>query len=159
MEKINLVYNSEHCLGCHSCEIACAVAHSRAKTLREAIRETPPPPPRVRIVIGKKGENKALRCQHCARPKCVEACSTGALTRDEETGLVSLDQDKCTLCLQCIEACPFDALYVIGEGEDDRMLVKCDLCVERQERGLGPACVEACPTRALAVRVKQPAKT
>ena len=83
----------------------------------------------------------------------------GALTRDEETGLVLLDQEKCTGCLQCVEACPFGAIFVIGEGGDGPAVVKCDLCIERQEQGLGPACVEACPTGALTVKVKAAAKT
>ena len=159
MEKMNIVLDSETCLACRACEMACAVAHSQSKELLSAAMEGPAPAARVRVVIGKKGENKAIRCVHCAKPACVEACSVGALTRDEETGLVLLDQEKCTGCLQCVEACPFGAIFVIGEGGDGPAVVKCDLCIERQEQGLGPACVEACPTGALTVKVKAAAKT
>jgi len=159
MEKMNIVLDAEMCLACRACETACAVAHSQSKELLSAAMEAPAPTARVRVVIGKKGENKAIRCVHCARPACVEACPVGALTRDEETGLVLLDEEKCTGCLQCVEACPFDAIFVIGEGGDGPAVVKCDLCIERQEQGLGPACVEACPTGALTVKVKAAAKT
>ncbi len=159
MEKLRITLDSDTCLACRTCELACAVAHSHSKGLLTAAGETPGPVARVRMVVGKKGEIKALRCVHCNKPKCVEACEVGALTRDEETGLVLLDQDKCTGCLQCVEACPFDAIFVVREGTDDQAVMKCDLCVERQKQGLGPACVEACPTGALTVKVKQAAKT
>jgi carbon-monoxide dehydrogenase iron sulfur subunit len=157
MEKLRITLDSDTCLACRTCELACAVAHSHSKELLTAAGETPGPVARVRIVVGKKGEIKALRCVHCNKPKCVEACDVGALTRDEETGLVLLDQDKCTGCLQCVEACPFDAIFVVREGADDQAVMKCDLCVERQKQGLGPACVEACPTGALTVEVTEKA--
>jgi carbon-monoxide dehydrogenase iron sulfur subunit len=158
MQKLRITLNSDKCLGCRACEMACAVAHSLSKELLAAVMEDPAPAARVRVVVGKKGENAALRCVHCNKPKCVEACEVGALSRDEQTGLVLLDEEKCVGCLECVEACPFDAIFVVREGQDNQAVIKCDLCADRQQAGEGPACVEACPTGALSVKVGQKAK-
>ena len=85
-------------------------------------------------------------CNHCARPVCVQVCPTGAMHKDERTGLVSVDERRCIGCGYCALACPYRAPKV------DRELghsVKCDGCADRVAAGLAPVCVEACPLRAL----------
>jgi carbon-monoxide dehydrogenase iron sulfur subunit len=57
-----------------------------------------------------------------------------------------IDQDRCIGCKFCIVVCPFG---VIGVANDSKVVVKCDLCIERTKAGQEPACVEACPTKAL----------
>jgi carbon-monoxide dehydrogenase iron sulfur subunit len=127
------------CLACRACEIACSLRHSESGVLEQAIAERPPARSCV-VVRLNKGKNSPVQCMQCARPKCVEVCEPGALRKDEETGLVVLDQSKCTGCGLCVEACPFDAIFL----DDDRgVAYKCDLC------GGQPACVAACPTGSL----------
>ncbi len=131
--------DNTRCLACRACEIACAVKHSGSGELTAAIWERPRALPRVRVRVS-KGKQAPVQCMQCARPKCVEACEVGALTRDEGSGLVLLDQSKCTGCGLCVEACPFDAIF---PDEERGAAYKCDLC------GGEPVCVAACPTGAL----------
>lgn len=144
---------AKQCLACRSCQMACVLAHSSAGDLLQAIAEQSHSPPRVKIV-DKDGSVAILRCQHCRNPKCVEACPTGALYQTED-GMVLLNPEACEACGACVEACPFDAIWMLPDGS---CVYKCDLCIERLERGELPACVEACPTGALTFR-PQKAKT
>lgn len=136
-----ILVRAENCLGCKSCELACAVAHSESKTLFGAVLETPKPQLRV-FVEGDGVFNFPLQCRQCADRPCVHACMAGAMYLDEETGLVQLDSGRCVGCWMCVMVCPFG---VIAQGEDHRA-VKCDRC---RDSGYRPACVEACPTKAL----------
>ena len=133
------------CMGCHSCEIACAIAHSEAKTLFEAIGERPLPQPRVSVLA--VGEAAIpLQCRHCEDAPCVEICPTGALQKPDSEGPVTIDHELCIGCKSCIIVCPFG---VIAMSADGKTIVKCDMCIERLERDEQPACVEACPTGAM----------
>ena len=139
-----LIYvDPERCVGCRSCEIACAVEHSSSKELFQAVFEDPTPRPRTKVVPA-AGVYVPMRCMHCDPAPCVEACPTGAMQRTEE-GFVISDLEKCIGCRTCLLACPF------GHPAYDfrRKVVKCDHCVDRFRAGLPPACVEACPTGAL----------
>jgi carbon-monoxide dehydrogenase iron sulfur subunit len=127
------------CLACRACEIACALRHSESGELTQALLEQPRARPRV-AVRETKGKVAPVQCMQCARPKCVEVCGAGALTKDPESGLVLLDQSKCTGCGLCVEACPFAAIFL---DQERGIAYKCDLCDGR------PACVAACPTNAL----------
>lgn len=131
----------DRCTGCHSCELACAVEHSAAKNLFGALGETPRP--RRRLYVEKVVEHKLpLLCRHCEDAPCVRACRTGAMTQDPLSRTVSHSPDKCIGCWMCTMVCPYG---VIGRHAERRIAVKCDLCPDRD----GPACVDACPTRAL----------
>jgi carbon-monoxide dehydrogenase iron sulfur subunit len=130
---------SDRCLACRACEVACALRHSQSSDLVEAVLEQPRGRSRVRV-RETKGKIAPVQCMQCARPKCVEVCEPGALVKHPESGLVVLDQSKCTGCWSCVEACPFHAIFA---DEDRGVAYKCDLCEGR------PACVAACPTRAL----------
>jgi anaerobic dimethyl sulfoxide reductase subunit B (iron-sulfur subunit) len=88
----------------------------------------------------------SVSCNHCANPACVEACPTGAMQKDSETGIVSVAEDECIACGACVAACPYDAPIV---REDVGHSQKCNACQERLMKGLQPICVEACPLRAL----------
>ncbi len=134
------------CVGCRSCEIACAVEHSQSKSLFIAIKEYPRPRARIRVVyLWDLGLPSPLNCRHCEQAPCIEVCPTRALERDQDDAVV-LNPLKCIGCLTCGVACPF------GVPELDvfnKIMVKCDLCPDRRAGGLPPACVEACPTGAL----------
>lgn len=143
-----IVAKVKQCTGCRSCQVACALAHSESLELLSAIQESPPPLTRVRVSANEEGKIALIRCQHCKKPKCVEACETGALSQTED-GLVMLDEDTCTACGACVEACPFNAIWL---RPDESSVYKCDLCITRLDRDELPACVEACPTTALTFR-------
>jgi len=138
----------EKCLACRSCEIACAVAHSGTERVEDAVKIRPLPKHRIRVEsIGDRNTPQgirsiALQCRHCEDPLCAQACITGGISRDPETGAIVNNPDKCVACWSCIMVCPFG---VIVRYEDCHRAVKCDHCADRD----GPACVEACPTRAL----------
>ena len=134
----------ERCLSCHSCELACAVEHSRSKQLSRAIKESPSPGYRVRVISG-GGAVGPLQCRHCDDAPCVAICPSGALVKSEG-GPVYLDHTLCVGCHLCLIACPYGVIYSIPGGDT---LIKCDLCRERVGRDEDPACVEACPTKAL----------
>lgn len=131
----------ERCLGCQSCRLACAVAHSAARNLYGALTEEPPPRPRVYVeVVGSR--KVPLQCRQCRDAPCAAACPVQALAYDEATGLVDYRSERCIGCSFCVLACPFGLVVL---SYDRRQVIKCDRC-----RGLGePACAAACPTRAL----------
>ncbi len=131
----------DRCVGCHSCEIACTVEHSAAKSLYGAVGETPSP--RKRLYVEYALDRKLpLLCRHCEDAPCVRACRTGAMTQDALSRLVTHSRDKCIGCWMCTMVCPYG---VIGRAKEERVAVKCDRCPDRDT----PACVDACPTRAL----------
>ncbi len=140
MKKVYL--KEEVCMGCHLCEVYCQLQHAASKDLVKAFkRDLPPPVSRVRLE-----ENGAvslsLRCQHCDDAPCLYACLTGALSRDPESGVVDVDEDRCIGCWTCILACPFGALKLDTEKAT---VAKCDLCPGEPI----PACVVNCPNEAL----------
>jgi anaerobic dimethyl sulfoxide reductase subunit B (iron-sulfur subunit) len=96
-------------------------------------------------------------CNHCDKPTCVEACPMGVLYKDEETGIVLWNNEKCISCGRCKQACPwskpqfYDEDFATYEQSDPARpkMTKCTLCYDRVNEGLKPACVAACWNRAL----------
>ena len=84
-------------------------------------------------------------CMHCEDTPCVVGCPTGVLTKDDRTGAVMVNKTLCIGCHSCALACPFG----VPRYDQDEKMQKCNLCVERVEAGLEPACVRVCPTEAL----------
>jgi len=132
----------EFCIGCRLCEVYCQLKHARSKDLVKAFkRESPPPLPRIRV--DEKGVvSLSVRCQQCDDAPCVQACLTGALSRDPESRLVNVDEDKCIGCWTCLLACPLGA---IKPDIEQRRVLKCDLCQGEEI----PVCVANCPNEAL----------
>jgi carbon-monoxide dehydrogenase iron sulfur subunit len=132
----------ESCMGCHLCEVYCQLYHSGSRDLIKAFkRELPKPLPRIRI-DGKKPTYISVRCQQCDEAPCVQACLTGALTRDPVTAIVRVDEEKCIGCWTCLLVCPISAIRRDTKGE---RVLKCDLCQGEEI----PACVAHCPNEAL----------
>jgi carbon-monoxide dehydrogenase iron sulfur subunit len=131
----------DRCQGCRSCEIACAVEHSKNKNLYAAVSERPLPLRRlyVEAAVGKK---VPLVCRHCEDAPCVAVCRTGALYQDPATGIVDRDSSRCVGCWMCAMVCPYG---VIGRQSEARVAVKCDRCRDLDV----PACVSACPSKTL----------
>ena len=143
-----LLVKAPRCLGCKSCEIACAVEHSKSGNLYEAINEYPAPSSRVSVEKG-EGFVVPLQCRQCEDAPCVAVCPTKALCREGDQSPVIIDQDLCIGCKWCVISCPFG---VITLDEKARTIVKCDQCFERVGRGELPVCVMSCPTGALEYR-------
>lgn len=145
--EVKVYCDMTRCVGCRSCEIACAVEHSQSKSIFSAVREEPRPKKRVKTQsIGEK--ILSLHCQHCADAPCIKACMSGALTKDEDSGATLHAQDKCVGCWMCVMVCPFGAIV---QDVEKHLAVKCDLCPDREEF----ACVAACPTGALFAGTKK----
>ena len=146
MKKV-IYIDVEKCLGCRSCEVQCAVAHSAAKSLVEAVREDPLPLPRVQVEVA-EDLVLPLQCRHCEEAPCVAVCPSGALKKLGPEQPVIFDDERCIGCMTCVLACPFGLI----RPDRKHAVVKCDFCIERQEQGEEPACVAACPTHAIQVR-------
>jgi len=139
LEMKKLYYRIEKCLGCRSCEIACAIAHTKGENILEAIRERILPRKKVYYLEEK---NFPLSCLHCKEHPCVYACMAGALTYDEETKMVLYDESKCVGCWMCVMVCPYGA---IRPDLKKKIPLRCDKCKDKDM----PQCFKACPTGAI----------
>jgi len=145
MKKGVITIRVQRCLGCKSCEIACAAAHSVAKDVRGMARDGERPGHRVNVEpCGRRAV--PVHCNHCEEAACMAACPTGAIHREGEGEPVLVDVGRCIGCKMCVQACPFGVIVINPSGKG---VLKCDQCVERLARGEDPACVAACPTGAL----------
>jgi anaerobic carbon-monoxide dehydrogenase iron sulfur subunit len=140
-----IVIDVEKCLGCRSCQVQCALEHSRSKELVGAIRELPSPRARVRVEAV-DGRAVPLQCRHCEDAPCVRVCPSHTLEKPGVDDPVSVTNERCIGCGLCILACPFGVIDMDATG---KAVVNCDLCVARLHTDRLPACVEGCPTKAL----------
>jgi carbon-monoxide dehydrogenase iron sulfur subunit len=135
----------EKCVGCHTCELACAIEHSQAKDIERMVLAGERPGYRIHVeTYGPR--SIPISCQHCEEAACVLACPTGAVSRRAPGKPVLVDEERCIGCSMCVQACPFGVMAMSPTGKS---AFKCDLCVSRLAQGLQPACVSSCPTRAL----------
>jgi len=140
-----IVIDAEKCLGCRSCQLQCALEHSRSQNLHEAINEYPAPRSRI-AVVAIDDLAAPLQCRHCEDAPCVQVCPSQALSKPEENGPVMLDGGRCIGCSLCVAVCPFGVIAMDGAAG---AVIKCDFCLGRLEEDRLPACVEGCPTNAL----------
>jgi len=140
--KKRLFVDQDLCLGCKTCELRCAVERSSiTKILNEAVHEEILPRPRVYVEWD--GEKSLpIQCRQCDDAPCLEICSTGALRRDPESGIVYINGDRCISCWMCIMVCPYG---VIAPAIEKKAADKCDGCFQMAE----PYCLAACPTGAI----------
>jgi Fe-S-cluster-containing dehydrogenase component len=140
------VNDLERCIGCFACETACKQEHSLPDGVNWIrVVRTGPEESGGRLAM----DLVPLHCWHCENPPCLEACTAGAISKRAD-GMVTWDGESCTGCQACIEACPFGAVHYNSRL---RRVEGCNLCRERVDRGLRPACVQNCPTQALIYRV------
>lgn len=153
-EFLGVLVDTTRCIGCRSCELACAEAHGLPlpdiddKSAFSGSRKTDPFHwTVVERYETEKGETFVKKqCMHCNQPACVAACLVKAMKKREE-GPVTWSEN-CMGCRYCMVSCPFD----IPKFEYDRAfgrIMKCNMCYERLRIGKIPACVEACPSEAL----------
>lgn len=135
-KRFVMVMDLRKCIGCQACTSACKVEN-----------EVPAFQYRTFVLETEKGEFPDVRkgflpqlCNHCANPSCVSVCPTGA-TFKREDGVVVVDNTICWGCGYCLSACPYDKRYF---NSKTKTADKCNLCVQRVDKGLLPACVETC---------------
>lgn len=138
---LGFYFDMTRCIGCKACQVACkdknrldVGANFRTVTDYE-----------VGSYPTVKTYSLTLSCQHCENPACVEICPAGAMYKAED-GTVLHDAALCVGCKACISACPYGAPAYI---ESQRKVGKCDACAAIRAAGGKPACVMACPMRAL----------
>ena len=133
MTQYGFFFDSTRCTGCRTCEMACKDYKDLSATIA------------FRKVYDYEGGawsdagdgtftadaftyHVSLGCQHCAMPACMAKCPQGAIEKDTKTGLVHINQEKCTGVGACVETCPYNVPIVdkaLGKG------VKCDGCADR----------------------------
>lgn len=135
-------FNADNCISCHACESACSEKNDL------------PPHLAYRAVGYIEGGsfpsysrlNISMACNHCDDPVCLKGCPTRAYTKFAEYGAVLQDPDICFGCGYCTWVCPYNAPQLdMTKGH----VHKCNMCVDRLEQGLKPACSSACLAGAL----------
>lgn len=142
----SMVIDLDRCTRCDDCVRACAATHDgNPRFVREGDLHD-----QLQF---------AQACMHCVDPVCMIGCPTGAIHRDEETGVVRINDDTCVGCSACANSCPYSAINMVEIREPSGAIVideatgqpllratKCDLC---SDQPTGPACQHACPHDAL----------
>jgi Fe-S-cluster-containing dehydrogenase component/formate-dependent nitrite reductase membrane component NrfD len=139
--RLGFALLSDSCIGCHACTVACKSEHDVPLGVNRTwvkYIETGAFPNTGRSF-------SVMRCNHCDDAPCMTICPTSALFR-ASNGVVDFDDERCIGCKACMNACPYDALYINPETNTAH---KCNFCNHRVEIGLEPACVVVCPTHAI----------
>ena len=140
-EQYRFTFDMNACVGCHSCEVACA--EQNGTPVDEAWRrvgelESGSFPQTRRF-------NLSMACNHCLEPTCLSGCPTKAYEK-LGNGIVVHHPDECVGCQYCMWNCPYE-VPVFDKAK--RIVSKCDMCRPRIDAGQSPACVQACPTYAI----------
>lgn len=135
------VINNDACIGCHACSTAC-----------KSENEVPLGVQRTWVKSVETGQYpnvtrsfQVTRCNHCANPPCVRICPVTAMYQRDD-GIVEFDPDICIGCKACMQACPYDAIYI---DPSTGTAAKCHYCAHKVDLGLEPACVVVCPEHAI----------
>ncbi len=141
MTRYAFLIDHDTCIGCHACTVACKAEH-----------DVPVGVNRTWVKYIEKGlfpDSRRFysvnRCNHCDDAPCVSICPTTALFRRDD-GIVDFDDSSCIGCKSCMNACPYDAIYINPETQTAH---KCNFCAHRIEEGLEPSCVIVCPTQSI----------
>jgi len=151
---VGILVDTTRCVGCRACEEACAqVNHlpvpdiSDNSVLEKERKTTQSQLTVVSRYQTEKGEVFVKKqCMHCNQPGCVAACLVKAMEKRKE-GPVTW-ASNCMGCRYCMPSCPFEMPKFEYESSNPR-IQKCSLCWDRLEKGEKPACVDACPEKAL----------
>lgn len=141
MPTFGFVIDNRKCIGCHACTVACKSEH-----------QVPVGVDRTWVKYVEKGSFpnsrrlfSVMRCNHCDWAPCVTICPVTALYRRAD-GIVDFNSERCIGCKSCIQACPYDALYI---DPASNTAAKCNYCTHRVDAGLQPSCVVVCPEQAI----------
>ena len=131
-----IAFHEERCTNCHLCSMFCSLAFTK-----NGVFQFRPSIARIRVVENEdESRYVAHVCLQCESPACADACPVEAITKNPDTGVVVIDEDECTGCGMCIEACEFGGVFMA-----DGKAVKCEVCDE-------PLCVRACAVKALEIQ-------
>ena len=130
-----IVFDEKRCTNCHLCSMFCSLNFAK-----DGIVEFRPSIARVRVVENEDDTQYVAHvCLQCEDPHCATACPIEAITKDPLTGIVIINEEECTGCETCVEACEFGCIFMV-----DGKAVKCEVCDD-------PLCVRACAVKALQV--------
>ncbi|MFW6070135.1 MAG: 4Fe-4S dicluster domain-containing protein [bacterium] len=140
-KNYGFIIDNRKCIGCHACSTACKseneVPLGVYRTWVKYVETGSYPNSRRHFQV--------TRCNHCANPPCARICPTEAMYQRND-GIVEFDGDLCIGCKACMQACPYDAIYIDPETDT---AAKCHYCAHRTDVGLEPACVVVCPEHAI----------
>ncbi len=120
------------------------VEHSEgSKTLYDLDLENTENVSRNYIALNSNNQPVPIFCRHCDQPECVAACISGAMKKDNITGLVTYDKEQCASCYMCVMSCPYSVLK--ADNNTKKVIIKCDFCKDNTS----PRCVESCPNKAI----------
>jgi len=135
------IIDNRKCIGCHACSTACKSENEVPLGVYRTWVKT--------VETGRYPDTRrhfqVTRCNHCANPPCVRICPVTAMYQRAD-GIVEFDPSICIGCKACMQACPYDAIYIDPETHT---AAKCHFCAHRVEVGLEPACVVVCPEHAI----------
>jgi len=141
MPNYGFLIDQSKCIGCHACSTACKSENQvPLGVYRTWVKYTETgsyPDVRRRFQV--------TRCNHCANPPCVRICPVSAMYQRDD-GIVEFDPSICIGCKSCMQACPYDSIYLDPETNT---AAKCHFCAHRLDVGLEPACVVVCPEHAI----------
>jgi anaerobic dimethyl sulfoxide reductase subunit B (iron-sulfur subunit) len=149
VSQFAFLVNSDACSGCKTCQVACKDKHDLPMGVhwRKVYEVTAGGWQEkenvwVSTVVA---YNVSTACHHCLNPVCVPPCPTQAIWK-AENGIVLIEESLCRNCRACMLACPYGAIYF---NPVRNTTTKCDFCQDSLDLGMDPACVSACPNRAL----------
>jgi len=128
----SLLIDADKCTSCLQCELACSFEHEGAFN---------PAKSRIKVFEFEHGKRAVpYTCTQCSEAWCMHACPVEAITKNDGTGAMEVNEAVCVGCKVCTIACPFGT---INYNRDTGKVAKCDLC------GGSPKCAEFCPTGAI----------
>jgi molybdopterin-containing oxidoreductase family iron-sulfur binding subunit len=163
-----MVIDLARCIGCQTCAVTCKIENNLPKKLwwnriltvgGEAMDTA------VGVYPNSEMHHLPLNCQHCENPACIKVCPVGATYKDEATGVVRQDYDKCIGCRYCMVACPYSGVrqfnfeepqyatgFAVGSADvpvhQKNTVEKCTFCAHRLAKGEQPSCIDVCQGRA-----------
>ncbi|MDH5506062.1 MAG: polysulfide reductase NrfD [Anaerolineae bacterium] len=135
------VIDNGRCIGCHACSTACKSENQ----VPLGVNRTWVKYVEAGVYPDARRHFQVTRCNHCANPPCVRICPVTAMYQRAD-GIVEFDNRICIGCKACMQACPYDAIYI---DPDFGTAAKCHFCSHRLDLGLEPACVVVCPAHAI----------
>lgn len=153
IEFDGMLYDSTLCIGCQSCEYACAEQYGLPEPVDAPVLGLVRKTDETRHLVvnyhnTSKGEQYIRKsCNHCNEPACASACLTKAMLKTDE-GPVIWREDKCMGCRSCMISCPFD-MPKFEYNSPNPKIQKCRMCYKLIQEGGKPACVENCPAEAM----------
>src|SRR5579864_7903929 len=139
--RYGFIIDNRKCIGCHACTVACKTENHVPLTVNRTW---------VKYVEKEQFPNtrrvfQVTRCNHCENPPCVTICPVTAMYQRKD-GIVDFSSELCIGCKACMQACPYDSIYI---DPDEGTAAKCHFCAHRTEVGLEPSCVVVCPEHAI----------